>query len=439
MGLEDAVNYFHSLERFGVRPGLESIAALCRRLGDPQKRLRCVHVAGTNGKGSTCTEIASILTHAGYRTGLYTSPYVIEFRERIRLDGKMIGADELISVTDAVRNAVEALSGEGICVTEFEAVTAAAFLYYAERQCDVVVLETGLGGRFDATNVIEDPLCSVITSVSLDHTKILGDTLEKIAFEKCGVIKPERPVITCVDQQPSVLQTIRTVAASRSSELILSDPSVLRPERADIGGSTVDYHGLTIHVPFPGAHQLENASLAISAIEILKQIGYHISDTDIAEGIGSAVIPARIEMISRSPLVILDGSHNDGSTAALARTLKEFLPGGKILAVMGMMADKDCAKALDHLLPLFAKVIAVTPSNPRAMQAADFRRLVESSGVPCVAVDDPQKAVTIAFSQINAYDALVVCGSLYLAADVRTTLIELKQQYSGGSYHANQS
>ena len=427
MGLEDAVNYYHSLERFGVRPGLKSITALCRRLGDPQKLFRCVHVAGTNGKGSTCAEIASILTRAGYRTGLYTSPYVIEFRERIRLDGDMIPPEDLVSVTIAVRHAVDALAEEGVCVTEFEAVTAAAFLWYARQRCDIVVLETGLGGRFDATNVIEDPLCSIITSVSLDHTKILGDTLEKIAFEKSGIIKRNRPVITCVRQKPSVLSTIRQAAAQCSSQVILADPACFRLLRADISGSVVDYRGSTLRIPFPGAHQLENASLVISAIEFLKQIGYHISDGDLAEGISRAVLPARIEILSRSPLVILDGSHNDGSTAALADTLKEYLSGKKLLAVMGMMADKDCEMALSHLLPFFSKVIAVTPSNPRAMPAEDFRRLVEKEQVSCEAVADPREGVKYAFSQLRDYDALIVCGSLYLASDVRNTILLMRQ------------
>ena len=437
--LDDAINYYHSMERFGIRPGLENIGALCKRLGDPQKRLHCVHVAGTNGKGSTCTEIASVLTKAGYKTGLYTSPYVIEFRERIRLDGEMIGAKDLVSITNTVRSAVEALSTEGICITEFEAVTAAAFLYYAEQRCDIVVLETGLGGRFDSTNIIEDPLCCVITSVSLDHTKILGDTLEQIAFEKCGIIKQGRPVITGATQKTPVLETIRRVAESRSSRLILADPTSFQLEQADITGSTVKYRGISLHIPFPGTHQLENASLSISAIEFLNQIGYHISDTDLAAGISFASIPARIEIVSRSPLVILDGSHNDGSTAALADTLQTYLQKKRILAVMGMMADKDCRKALDNLLPYLAKVIAVTPSNPRSMPAEQFRQLVESSNVPCEVADDPRQGVKLAFMQMASYDALLVCGSLYLAADVRNTLFEWKEQYSGGNYHANQS
>ena len=423
MDLNEAVGFYHSLERFGVRPGLERIRLLCAMLGDPQKRLRCVHAAGTNGKGSVCTEIASVLTAAGYRTGLYTSPYVIEFRERIRLNGAMIAEEDLADVTLAVKNAVEALAAQGTVVTEFEAVTAAAFLYYARQHCDVVVLETGLGGRFDATNVIESPLCSVITSVSLDHMKILGDTVEKIAAEKCGIIKSGRPVATCTIQPPPVLETVRKTAEDNGSPLMLADPAALRLTGADITGSDVSYRGIPLHIPFPGAHQLENAALAISAIEFLKQIGYHISDRQLAEGLAAATVPARIETVSRSPLVILDGSHNDGSTAALADTLRRFLPGKRLLAVMGMMADKDCGQALDNLLPLFAKVVAVTPSNPRSMKAEAFRRLITARGCAAQAADDPIEGVRLALGQLRGFDALVVCGSLYLAADVRAYLL----------------
>ena len=425
MNCEEAVAYYHSLERFGIRPGLERIEALCHRLGDPQNKLRCVHVAGTNGKGSTCTEIASVLTEAGYRTGLYTSPYVIDFRERIQCSGEMISPVDLSRVTERVSREIKALSEQGITVTEFEAITAAAFLYYAESGCDAVVLETGLGGRFDATNIIESPICSVITSISLDHTKILGDTLEKIAFEKCGIIKKGRPVVTAATQDPAVLETIRREAAARNAALYVAQPCDCQVIREDISGSDVVYRNRRFRIPFPGRHQIENAALAISAIEILREYGYAVSEEQLEAGLRKARIPARIETVSRSPLVILDGSHNDGSTAALADCLRRYLGGKRIIAVMGMMADKDCAAALDHLLPLFDKVICVTPSNPRSMKAEDFRLMVQSRGVEAQSVSSPVDGVREALSQAGAFDAVVVCGSLYLAADVRPELVKL--------------
>jgi dihydrofolate synthase/folylpolyglutamate synthase len=425
MNCEEAVAFYHSLERFGIRPGLERIEALCHRLGDPQNHLRCVHVAGTNGKGSTCTEIASVLTEAGYRTGLYTSPYVIDFRERIRLDGEMISPDALVDVTEKVSREIKALSEEGLTVTEFEAITAAAFLYYAESGCDVVVLETGLGGRFDATNIIKSPLCSVITSVSLDHTKILGDTIEKIAAEKCGIIKKGRPVVTAVTQVPSVLNTIRQEADSRGATLVTAAPEEYRLTEEDITGSTVLFRGQPLRIPFPGRHQIENTALTVAVIDILRNYGFAVSDHQLKEGIRKAWIPARIELISRSPLVILDGSHNDGSTSALADSLNRYLTGKRILAVMGMMADKDCAAALDHLLPLFDRVICVTPSNPRSMEAEEFRSLVVARNTDAVTAASPVDGVHAALALADDYDAIVICGSLYLAADVRPELVKL--------------
>ena len=423
MDLEEAVGFYHSLERFGIRPGLERIGALCERLGSPQNRFRCVHAAGTNGKGSTCTGIASVLTAAGYRTGLYTSPYVIDFRERIRLNGEMIPPEDLIRVTQTVRSAVEALAGEQIYVTEFEAVTAAAFLYYAEQGCDIAVLETGLGGRFDATNIIEEPLCSVITSVSYDHIRILGNTLEEIAAEKCGIIKPGCDVITGSGQAPCVLDVIRQTAMERQAELTVASPDCFQIVAGSIAGTDVLYGNMAIRIPLAGQHQLENAALASAAIEVLRRKGYRITDEALAEGFARTRIPARTEIISRSPPVILDGSHNDGSTAALAETLRAYLPGKRILAVMGMMADKDCGKALANLAPCFSGVIAVAPSNPRSMPADDFCALAQQFGLDATVAASPAAGIDAAYARIGDYDALVVCGSLYLASDVREQLL----------------
>ncbi|MBQ6065710.1 MAG: bifunctional folylpolyglutamate synthase/dihydrofolate synthase [Clostridia bacterium] len=423
MDFEQSVAYYHSLERFGIQPGLERIRALCRLLGDPQDSLRFIHVAGTNGKGSTCTEIASVLTQAGYRTGLYTSPYVIEFRERIRLDGEMISPEDLIGVTEKVRSAAGRLAGEGVSVTEFEAVTAAAFLYYAEKRCDAVVLETGLGGRFDATNIIREPVCTVITSVSFDHVRILGNTLAEIASEKCGIIKSGRPVITTSHQDGSVLDTISKTAALNGSELIVSDPAELQILHEDISGSDVLYRERPLHIPFAGRHQIENAALAIQAIETLRRFGFSVSEEQLRIGLAEALIPARIEVISKDPLVILDGCHNEGSTAALAAAVRSYLPEKRILAVMGMMADKDIVTSLSKLLPLFSKVIAVTPSNARSMQAESFCDMIRRHGVPAQAVSDPIEGVDRALDQLRDYDALIVCGSLYLASDVRSYLV----------------
>ena len=221
--MTSAEKYYHSLLTFGIMPGLDRIKILLERLGNPEKSLRCIHVAGTNGKGTVCSFLASVLKQSGYKTGLYTSPYIVNFRERIRIDGEMISETDLEEVTDIVRNQIEKLRSEDITITEFEAVTAAAFLYYKNQGCDFVVLETGLGGRFDATNVIERPLASVITSISLDHVNILGNTISEIAYEKCGIIKNGCPVVTNSAQPSDALKMIKEQSEMRNSSLSVAD------------------------------------------------------------------------------------------------------------------------------------------------------------------------------------------------------------------------
>lgn len=423
MTFDEAVEYYHSLGRFGVRPGLERMKMLLNVLGNPQDSLKCIHVAGTNGKGTTSTLIAGILSEQGYITGLYTSPYVLEFRERIKTGCGMIPRDELVKYTETVKKAVEGLAEKNIVITEFEAVTAAAFLYYKELGCDYVVLEVGLGGRFDATNVIKEPLCSIITSVSMDHTGVLGDTLQKIAFEKSGIIKKGCPVVTSENQPSEVFDVISSVADVTGSELSVASNKSFRVLNSRINGSLVQYGELSFLIPFAGEHQIENASLALQCIEILKKRGIKISDFAVISGIQNAFIPARIEILSEKPLVILDGSHNDGSTRALSKVLNDYLPGKNILAVMGMMADKDIDRALDNLLPCFSEVFTVTPSNPRAIQSAEFSDKILLKNKKSIHFNSMKEACDTAFEKINNYDALVVCGSLYLAADIRDYLI----------------
>ena len=420
-----AVGFFHGLLRFGVQPGLDRIRALCRLLGDPQNALSFVHVAGTNGKGSVCTELASVLQRAGYKTGLYTSPYVIDFRERIRCDGEMISPEDLADVTVSVKDAVEALNGEGVYPTEFEAITAAAFLYFKARRCDVVVLETGLGGRFDATNVIVNAAVCAVTSISLDHTAVLGDTIEKIAAEKAGIIKPGVPVVTTPSQPPAALNVLRETARERGAAFLLSESEdAFAVVRETLTGAIVRLNGRSLRIPFPGRHQLQNTAIVLAVIGALRERGWTIPDEAVGDGIARSFIPARTELFCEDPPVLLDGSHNEGSTAALSAVLKNIFYDKKVLTVMGMMADKDRKAVFSNLLSCFTKVICVTPSNPRALPADMLAREIRSAGVPAEAIDDPVAGVEAALEALPAYDALVVCGSLYLAGDVRPYLLK---------------
>ncbi len=416
--MTSAEKYYHSLLTFGIRPGLDRIKILLARLGNPEKSLRCIHVAGTNGKGTVCSFIASVLKEAGYKTGLYTSPYIVDFRERIRIDGEMISENDLERVTETVKAEIEKLQTEDIVITEFEAVTAAAFLYYKNSGCDFVVLETGLGGRFDATNVIERPLMSIITSISLDHVKILGESIAEIAYEKCGIIKNNCPCVTCTSQTADALKVINEQCKMMNSELLVANISQYTMIEESINGSTVIYNGRQIFIPFPGPHQIENCILALSAIDILKNEGVFISEKAIKNGIAETKNPARCEVVSNHPFVIFDGCHNEGSAKALASVLKKNLHNKRIVALMGMMEDKDVGKVISLLCPYFDSVFTVTPSNPRSMKSDKLADLVRRHGKNAVSFESEIAGLKAAVEALDDNSVLIVCGSLYLCSDL---------------------
>lgn len=420
MTIEEAVSYYHSLLRFGMKPGLARIDELCTMLGAPQEKPSYIHIAGTNGKGSVAVMLSEIFRAGGYRVGLYTSPYITKFSERIQIDGQPVEDDLLCRATLRVKAAVERLAQSGETVTEFEAVTAAAFLCFAESGCELVILETGLGGRFDATNIIRNPLVSVITSISLDHTAVLGDTVQQIAFEKSGIIKPGCPTV-CPDSLPEeALAVLETVCRVKESALTIVNTTDITVKNPTLTGFDETFGGLSFHVPLAGTVQSENAALAVTAARLTA--AFPVTDAQIIQGIAHTVHPARCELLCKNPAVLLDGCHNDASTMALSDLLSRQLRGRKILAVMGMMADKDIDRALAHLLPHFAAVITTTPSNPRAIAAEDLANKIRERGVNAESCAAPQAAILLACKRLAEYDALVVCGSLYLAGDVRNIL-----------------
>lgn len=419
MNCNQAVEYIHSLQVFGINPGLERIERLCRMLGDPQDKLKFVHVAGTNGKGSTSAMLAGIFTAAGYKTGLYTSPYVIDFRERIQINGEMISEPDLADIISEVKPAVEELNSQGVIPTEFEVITAAAFLYFERCGCDRVVLEVGLGGRFDATNIIKDPLACVITSISLDHTDILGDTVEKIAFEKCGIIKDTGLTVSYPKQPESALKVIEKTAEEHGKKLIVPELDRLEIISEGIKGTDIKYKDLRLTVPFTGEHMVMNALTVIETA-----IGLGMDNDVIAAGIAGAVMPARMELLNETPAVIMDGGHNEGCAEALKDTLQKFYKGKKILAVIGMMRDKDTDKYFAKTAPLFSRMITTCPKNPRSERAETLKETALRYCRDCAAVDDPRWAVDTALEIIGGYDLLVICGSFYLAGDVREYIIE---------------
>jgi len=405
MTYPQALAYIHSLERFGIKPGLERVRLLCEALGNPQERLRCVHVAGTNGKGSTCAMLAEIARAAGYKTGLYTSPYVTDFRERMQIDGAMIPEADLCRWAALLRDIAQKLPEP---VTEFEFNTALAFAWFAEQRCDVVILEVGLGGRFDATNIIASPLCSVIMKISLDHTQVLGDTIAAIAREKCGIIKAHCPVVTTCEQPEEALAVIRESAP---------DAVIPRTEECEIitsgiAGSHARLAGLEVFVPLLGRHMCFNA---LTAVHTARLLGW--PDEAIQAGIARSKLPARMEVMSRDPLVLLDGGHNPDAARAISRFLGEFFPRQLISVLCGMMADKNAVEYLRILQPHVCRFIACAPTNPRALSAADLAGLARQAGYKKVAAAaSPEEALRLAACP------LMVCGSLYLAGEMRNSI-----------------
>ncbi|MDR2647399.1 MAG: bifunctional folylpolyglutamate synthase/dihydrofolate synthase [Oscillospiraceae bacterium] len=407
-----ALAYVHSLERFGIQPGLERITKICAALGNPQRALRVVHVAGTNGKGSTCAMIASIAQTAGLRTGLFTSPYVIDFRERCQLNGKMIPKTDFAALTWEVKSAC---SAHGIAVTEFEFITALAFLYFARQNCDLVVLEVGLGGRFDATNVIETPELCVITKISLDHTQILGGTIDAIAREKSGIIKQGVPVVTSAEQPDSALEIIKSRADMCAAPLkTAKQPKILQ---STLLGGDADFDGLRVHVPFLGDHMICNAAMAVLAGQML---GF--SPQAIQSGIAAAKMPARQEVLRQNPLILLDGGHNEDGARALRNTFAAHIKT-PCLMLCGMMADKNADAYLANLPSAVSRLIACTPNVPRAMPAADLAQRANRVFAHTHAIDSPADALAFALNlQQKSNEPLLICGSFYLAGELRKLL-----------------
>lgn len=413
MNYEDSVKYIHSLLKFGMNLGLERISALLNELGNPQEKLEFVHVAGTNGKGTTSTMLSSILCAAGKKTGLFTSPYVFDFCERIQINNKNIPHDDLSLVVEKVKNACDRLSAKGTEPTEFEAITAAAMLYFYEQKCDAVVLEVGLGGRYDSTNIIPCPKAAVITSISLDHTKILGDTVEKIAAEKCGIIKNGGTVITTSEQNENALSVIKDTVKEKNGRLLIGDVSAAEILSEDIFGTEISYNGLTVKIPLVGRHQVENTVGVITAARALG-----ISDEFIKKGIESTVIHARMEIISRSPVIMLDGGHNPECAAALENVLVRFAGDKSITVLIGMMADKDTKDYLAAILPHCKTAMFTKPSNPRAEDENVLLREGKCFCRDVVSVKDPKDAYKKAESLVKNGDMLLVCGSFYLLSDI---------------------
>ena len=421
MTYEEALQYFEQTDLRGSYLGLEEISKVLDRLGNQEKQLKFVHVAGTNGKGSTATLLESCLRKAGYRVGLYTSPHLVRYNERFKVNGEEISDELLASATERVKAVVDTLEK---APTQFELMTCIGFCCFLEAGCDIVVLEVGLGGRADTTNVIPVPEAAVITRIGLEHTEILGDTLEKITAEKAGIVKAGGTVILG-DPTREVFGVTEEICRRQGAELILSDPAEAKPLTRSVEGQKFSWKQYPeISLSLLGKHQLQNGCTALATLEALRGKGWNIPEEAVLEGFRTAVWPGRFECVSTQPTVIIDGGHNQQCAEAIADALKEYFPGKKCTFLIGVMADKNFKGIFDALLPLAEKILAVTPDSPRALKAPRLcEKLGEEYGyfnaIPYETLDDALKAL---MQGATAEDLICICGSLYMVGDVRKAL-----------------
>ncbi len=416
MNYTEAIEYIHSVNWMFCNPGLDRVKTLCHALGDPQDSLKFIHVAGTNGKGSFCAMLDSVLREQGYRVGLFTSPYIMEFGERLRVDGENIPESELCALVERVKPIADKMEDKP---TEFELITALAFLYFAEKNCDLVVLECGLGGRLDATNVIKTPILSVITGIALDHTAILGDTHEKIAAEKAGIIKSGVPTLWC-GSHAGAEQVIREKCEAVGSEMVTVDRTTMNIKKMTLDGTDFDFGcHKDVHIPLLGSYQPQNAANVLMAIDILRSRGIEMSDDAVKNGLASVVWHARFEIINKEPLVIADGGHNPEGIDGAVESIKQYFTE-KVGIVTGVMADKDYNYMASRMAEVGSQIFCLTPDNPRALSAADFAKVFETLGVNAVACRSVDDAVSAAMEWARKNNTPIVClGSLYMYGEIR--------------------
>lgn len=417
MQYEEALAWVHSLPRLCSAPGPQNERALLQALGRPQDALKFVHVAGTNGKGSAVLMLASVLKAAGLRVGATVSPFVLDFRERFQLNGEMISREACAGILTQVRGALEQMPPtQREQIAEFDAVTAAALLWFAQQGCDIVCLETGLGGRLDATNAVDNTLVACIMAIGKDHTELLGHTYAGIAAEKCGIFKPGCSVVAYPAQPEEAMRQIEACAAAANCPLCVPQPEDFHFYRGRPFENRVNYGGYDLEVPFAGRHQAYNAAVVVQAALALCEHGFDISDDAIMQGIAAARNPARIEVLQRRPLVILDGMHNPDGARALADVLRAGRVQG-LTAVMGVLQGKGEAEMLRALSPHLARVYAVQPSSPRALPAGQLAAAARQVCGQVSVWQDVPLAVQDALRTCQG--GVLICGSLYLAAQVR--------------------
>ena len=421
MNYEEALEYIHAVQWAGHKPGLSRTRTLLAALGDPHKTLKFVHVAGTNGKGSTAAMLASCLQAAGYRVGLFTSPFINRFNERIQINGEQIPDEALVQLVEQVRPAADAMTD---IPTEFEIITALGMLWFARQQCDIVVLEVGLGGTLDSTNVIDPPECAVITALGMDHVKELGPTIADIAAAKAGILKPGSPAVS-YGGVPEADAVIARVAKEQHAPLTVVDFSKLRFDGGDLDEVTFDFDGLDgVRLPLIGSYQPRNAAVAITALRVLRGRGWHIPEQAIRKGLETVQWPGRFELLRHAPAFVLDGSHNAHGMRATVQSLRDRFPGEKFVFLLSIMADKDVDEMLDLLAPLAKRFVTVAAHTPRALPAETLAEAIRTRSIPAEAASGIEEGVARAV-ELGGQGPVCALGTLYFSGEVREAFHKL--------------
>ncbi len=416
----EAISYIHAHHWQRATPGLSRIAELLEKLNNPQNGLRFIHIAGTNGKGSVSAMTESVLRAAGYRTGLFVSPFIKRFNERIAFCGMPIPDGELAALTAAVAEVADTMSNPP---TEFELITAIGFLYFKRMDCQVVVLETGMGGRLDSTNIIKAPALTVITGIALDHTAILGDTVEAIAAEKAGILKKGAPMIWG-GRDKKARAVIEAAAREKGVSFIAAEDTPITGVKTSLFGTSLTRGNLAdVQIPLLGTYQVQNLATVLTMTETLQAQGFAISEAALRKGLAAVHWPGRFEKLSEAPLIIADGAHNPEGIAAAADTIKTYFKGEKVLLLTGVMADKDHSGMVATLAPLAAGAFTITPDNPRALSAGDLAAEFAAAGLPAAAFDTVPEAVAAAVAAAKEQKRpLIALGSLYMYAEITDAL-----------------
>jgi len=426
MNYPETLHYVEGLLGSGMKLGLENISLLLARMGSPQNKVPAIHVGGSNGKGSVCAFLSSILVEAGYHVGLSTSPHLVNLEERIALDNTPISPKLLAQAATHVRGQVEVLRAEGVLErtpTYYEFLIAAAFHVFHENHCDFEIIEVGMGGRLDATNTMDKPLLCVVTRIDMEHSAHLGNTLEQIAVEKCGIARPGVPVVT-YENRPETLQAMRAAVERAGGTLVQARPGC-SIELDDNGRATARVGRMTyrdLNIPLPGRHQHENLLLVLRIVEQLNALGVEIAAEHVARGVERTRWPGRLETVRRQPTILLDGAHNPTGAAALAAYLDAMPDDGKLLLIFGAMKDKDIAGVLGALLPRAAQVLFTRAAVQRSEDPENLARMARPLHDHVSVVPDPGEALEQALEQAGKRDTILVAGSLILVGDIRRHL-----------------